>query len=589
MNPDNSPHRSKNPPQTCRANKSQSFKSSKFSPSKKMSPAGTQKNCYEKSCCGHTSRSHFNTFLIDLQNEIKRIEGSISVSFDEKTVLNAVLSSVRQAVDYILLVQSKFSHTDWADLENFKSNLKLQEAKLKNENEKLKITARHLDQYDSMLRSKEEQVKSEEKKYLHKLDLLKQEDLLNEELKLKCIQLEQEIRLLKKQKVSNKDIVESSYITEIENLKKENIKLKEILYNKNTLNHLDSQRTKDQLTLNKEKCKLENVKIELNQLKLAIEKEKNRVGTQNCEDVDGKGNEEVREDRRESRNSEFAESINSESDRHHSIRSQDIDYRECLLIQSEKELQKSVLQIKESIQAYNEELEAKEKLIEEQSSSNLATTKMLQQKLINLKLIEESLNSSKLEIDEINSSVLPSFESYSQAVSQLLADLYSKKQELTEMLEKVNMLLENLEMQEVCFQEEAEKYKENFEDKIKEVMEKELKLEEKRVEIEEYEKSLNQREEKLGLEINEKIMVVGKELEEGLKNVRLREKEIERIKEELDAQRSENEKIAVKLKITHLELENNRIKQIEKLRIKKEKLRELKEKVEGKKVSVVDE
>ena len=84
-------------------------------------------------------------------------------------------------------------------------------------------------------------------------------------------------------------------------------------------------------------------------------------------------------------------------------------------------------------------------------------------------------------------------------------------------------------------------------------------------------------------------MVVGKELEEGLKNVRLREKEIERIKEELDAQRSENEKIAVKLKITHLELENNRIKQIEKLRIKKEKLRELKEKVEGKKVSVVDE
>ena len=589
MNPDISPQRSKNPPQTCRANKSQSFKSSKFTPTKKMSPAGTQRNCYEKSCCGHSSRSHFNTFLIDLQNEIKRIEGSISVSFDEKTVLNSVLTSVKQAVDYILLVQSKFSHTDWADLENFKSNLKLQEAKLKNENEKLKITARHLEQYDSMLRSKEEQFKAEEKKYLNKLDLLRQEDLLNEELKLKCIQLEQEIRLLKRQKVSNKDIVESSYITEIENLKRENIKLKEILHNKNTLNHLDSQRTQDQLTLNKEKCKLENVKIELNQLKLAIEKEKNRVGNQNCEDVDGKGNEEAREDKRESRNSELAESNISESDRHHSIRTQELDDRECQIIQSEKELQKSVLQIKESIDAYNQELETKEKLLEEQSHSNLATTKMLQKKLINIKLIEESLNSSKLEIDEINSSILPSFESYSQAVSQLLADLYSKKQELTEMLEKVSMLLESLEMEGACIQEEAEKYKEDLEVRIKEIMEKELKLEEKRVEIEEYEKSLNEKEEKLGLEINEKIMVVGKELEEGLKNVKEREKEIERIKEELDSQRTENEKIAVKLKITHLELENNRIKQTEKLRIKKEKLRELKEKVEGKKVNVLNE
>jgi hypothetical protein len=100
---------------------------------------------------------------------------------------------------------------------------------------------------------------------------------------------------------------------------------------------------------------------------------------------------------------------------------------------------------------------------------------------------------------------------------------------------------------------------------------------------------LNEKEEKLGLEINEKIMVVGKELEDGLKHVKEREKEIERIKEELEVQRSENEKIAVRLKMTHLELENNRIKQIEKFRLKKEKLRELKEKVEGKRVSILDE
>ena len=589
MNPDISPQRSKHPPQTCKSITSQSLRSSKFSPSKKMSPAATQKNCYEKSCCGHVSRPHFKTFLIDLQNEIKRIDGSIPVSFDEKTVLNSVLSSVKQAVDYIFLVQGKFSHTDWADLENFKSNLKLQEAKLKNENEKLKITARHLEQYDLMLKSKEEQVRSEENKYIQKLELLKQEDFFNEELKLKCIQLEQEVKLLKKQKVANQDIVESSYITEIENLKKENSKLREILCNKNSLNSIDSQRTVDELAQTKEKYKLGNVKFELNQLKLVIEKEKNRFSSQSCDDVDGKGNEEVREDKRASRNSEYAESNFSESDRNHSMRSQEIDYRECLLFQSEKELQKSVFQIRESIEAYSQELEIKEKSIEEQSSKNLATTKMLQQRLINLKLIEDSLNSSKLEIDEINSSILPSFEAYSQAVSQLLADLYLKKQELNEMLEKVSIMLENLEMREVCIQEETEKFKENFEAKFQEVMEKELMLEEKRVEIEEYEKSLNEKEEKLGLEINEKIMVVGKELEDGLKHVKEREKEIERIKEELEVQRSENEKIAVRLKMTHLELENNRIKQIEKFRLKKEKLRELKEKVEGKRVSILDE
>ena len=591
MNPDISPQRSKNPPKTCKAINSQSLKSSKFSPSKKMSPAAFQKNCYEKSCCGHVSRSHFKSFLIDLQNEIKRIDGSISVSSDEKTVLNSVLSSVKQAVDYIFLVQGKFSHTDWADLENFKSNLKLQEAKLKNENEKLKITAKHLEQFDLMLRSKEEQVRSEEKKYLQKLDLLKQEDLFNEELKLKCVHLEQEVRLLKSQKVSNKDIVESSYITEIENLKRENIKLRGILCDKNSLNSLDSQRTVDQLALTKEKHKLGNLKLELNQLKLVIEKEKNRVGSQSGDDMEGKGknNEEVREHKRSSRNSEYAESNFSENDKNHSMRSQEIDYRECLLFQSEKELQKYVLQIKESIEAYSQELEIKEKSIEEQSSKNLETEKMLEQKLINLKLIEESLSLSKLEIDEINSSILPSFESYSQAVSQLLADLYLKKQELNEMLEKVSIMLENLEMREVCIQEEAEEFKENFEARIQEVMEKELKLEETRVEIEVYEQSLIEKEEKLGLEINEKIMVVGKELEEGLKHVKEREKEIERIKEELEAQRSENEKIAVRLKMTHLELENNRIKQMEKFRLKKEKLRELKGKVEGKKVSILDE
>ena len=125
MNTDCSPNRLKTAPQTCKASKTQSFRTTKFSPNKKSSPASSQKNCYEKSCCGHMTRAHFNSFLIDLQNEIKRIDRTISISFDEKTVLSTILSAVRQSVDYILLVQNDFSYSDRADLENFKSNLKM--------------------------------------------------------------------------------------------------------------------------------------------------------------------------------------------------------------------------------------------------------------------------------------------------------------------------------------------------------------------------------------------------------------------------------------------------------------------------------
>jgi hypothetical protein len=606
MNPDTSPSRVKNLPQTCKALKTSSFKSSsKFSPSKKMSPAATQKNCYEKSCCGHVSRSHYNSFLVDLHSEIKKIDGSIPVSFDEKTVLSSVLSSVKQAVDYILLVQSKFSHTDWADLENFKSNLKLQEAKLKNESEKLKITARHLEQYDSMLKSKEEQMKNEEKKCVAKMDLLKQEDLFNEELKLKNIQLEQEVRLLKKQKVSAKDVLEGAYITEIESLKKENLKLKEILYNKNNLEALDSQRTLDQLMLNKEKYKLEHVKLELEQMKLTIENEKKKINLEGRYSTDTKENLENNEvstarlhvkpikNRKESSDwkdlDSEAQSNNSEIEKSSLMKSQELDYRECLLIQSEKELSRSVFQIKEQIEAYNQELEIKEKNLEDQAASLLAREKNLNDKIIDLKLAEESLNVSKAEIDEISSSVLPSFEAYSQAVSQLLADLYLKKQELSEMLEKVYKLQENIEIQESVLQEEQNLLSENFQKEMEKVKEREERVLEREEKIRVVEDLVRNKEEQLGNEINENIMKVSLELQEKLKSVQDKEMEIERIKEALDVERAGNEKIAVRLKMTHLEMENNRIKQMEKFRIKKEKLRELKEKLEGKSGNKLEE
>lgn len=555
MNFEYSPNRSKNMPQTCKGHKSQSFKPSKLSPSKKISPAASQKNCYEKSCCGHMTRAHFNSFLLDLQTEIKKIDGTVPLSFDEKTVLNAVLYAVRQSVDYILLVQSSFTHTDRADLENFKSNLKIQEAKLKNEAEKLKITAKHLEQYDLMLKSKEEQVKNEERKYAVKLDSLKQEDLLNEELKLKCIQLEQEVRLLKRQKISVKESFDESLLSEIDTLKNENLKLKEILYNKNSLNTLDSQRTADQLMLNKEKYKLEHVKLELAELKLTIEKEKSKLKVGESGLTEDLGN------------------VSMVSEKSTSLKVQELDYRECLLIQSEKELKKSIESVQEHIEEYNKELEIKEKLFEEQNFRIQAKEKIVKQKLVDLKLIEESLISSKCEIDEFNTLVLPSFEDYSQAVSQLLADLYSKKQEVLDLLEKLYKLEETLEIQESCMHEELENNKNEQSLVIDQLQEKEKNLEK-------LEKQLLDKEENLNKEFNERITMISRELEEKLKSVKEKETELEEMREKLESEKNENEKIAIRLKMTHLELENNKIKQLEKFRIKKEKLRQLKEKWE---------
>lgn len=555
MNTDYSPNRPRNPPQTCKAIKSQLFKPSKQSPSKKISPANAQKNCYEKTCCGHLTRTHFNSFLLDLQTEIKKIDGSITLSFDEKSVLSSVLLAVRQSVDYIFLVQNSFSHTDRADLENFKSNLKIQEAKLKNEAEKLKITARHLEQYDLMLKNKEEQVKSEEKKYALKLDSLKQEDLLNEELKLRCIQLEQEVRLLKRQKISVKEGAEESFLADLETLRKENQKLKEILYSKNSLDSLDNQRTVDQLMLNKEKYKLEHVKLELAQLKLTIEKEKSKIRPN------------------ETLHLEDSINLSATSEKNVNFKAQELDYRECLLIQSEKELKKSIELIQEQIEIYSKELEKKESELEELVNQIRVREKVVNKKFLDLKLIEESLIVSKSEIDEFNTLVLPSFEDYSQAVSQLLADLYSKKQEILDLAEKLYKLEETLEIQETCINEELEINKNEQELMIDQLKEKEEYLER-------LEKQLLDKETNLNEEFNERITVISEELEEKLKSVKEKEKELEEMRDKLEYDRNENEKIAIKLKMTHLEMENSKIKQMEKFRVKKERLKELKEKWE---------
>ena len=194
------------------------------------------------------------------------------------------------------------------------------------------------------------------------------------------------------------------------------------------------------------------------------------------------------------------------------------------------------------------------------------TPKELNKKISELQLIESTLQSSKQEIDETTQVILPAFETYSQALSQLLADLYWKKQEIEGEIIKIEAIYEALSIQETCFEEEKKIIKEEYEEKF--------------YAVQELEKNLKNRESELNKIVKEKITELSNELEEKLKKIQEKEQELNIIKEEVLKEKEENKNIAMMLKLTHLELENEKNIQHEKIRNKKDKLRILKQKLE---------
>lgn len=570
-----SPSRIRTTPQTSRTKCSQTF----ITPNKLAGTKSMQHSCdskkkyYEKSCCGHITRTQYNNFLIDIQNEIKRLDNSVELNFDEKTVFAKVLSVIRQSVDYIMLIQSSLSNADWVDLENFKSNLKLQEAKLRNESEKIRITSRHLDQYDNLLRSKEDQLKNDEKVLKSKLDLLRQEDLYNEELKLKCIQLEQELRLLKKQKITENSMLETSLNSEIDCLKIENSKLKKIISNKPEINNYDEESITERMLIDKEKSNPETTKSATEQRILITENEIPRskshsldLGKLAIHDIENSdcpsayseasfGNKQKKIPNTETENKNLGDKI-------------PIPY------QNESELISYLAEVFKSIEEYNQEIEIREKMLREKALELDEKEKKLNLQIIDMKLVDDSINNSKTEIVEFYSTVMPAFEEYSQALSQLLADLYMKKQEYTEYAEKAEKIIEGLESNAYYTKEETEIQNQEIENQI-------LEIQEKQQSLVAYEKNLIEKEQSINQNINEAMIKMTNELQLQLVKVQNKEKEVDHIKEKLEAEKAENEKVAMMLKVTHLEFENSKIKENEKIRIKKEKLKILKAKLES--------
>ncbi|OMJ88749.1 hypothetical protein SteCoe_9211 [Stentor coeruleus] len=568
-----SPSRMRATPQSNYSNISQSF----LSPNKSENIKSLQnsfdlkKNCYEKSCCGHISRAHYNNFLIDIQNEIKRLDSSIELNFDEKIVFNKVLSVIRQSVDYIMLIQNKFTNMDWVDLENFKSNLKLQEAKLKNESEKIRIASKHLDQYEMLLRGREEQLKSDEKELKSKLEETRKDDLYYEELKLKCIEQEQEIRILKKHKLSESILIESNLNSELEYLKTENTKLKLIISQKPTQS-LDEKSVSENMPFDKEKFKLQQVRLEVSQIKESIEKEKARMKAQSLE-IEKLSMPEPDAYENSLTLSDSSCNINQYKHYDYETKSKFLDIKESFSIQNESDLYNYLSKIRKGIEEYNKEAEIKETRLKDLILKNEEKEKILDKQIADMKLVHDNLRSSKIEIEEFYASIMPSFEEYSQDLSKLLADMYMKKQELVDNIVKTEKVLgclgSNGYIKEEFVMEKCE-----YNDRI-------LEIKKNHDNMRDYERNIKEKQGGRNKNMNEAVMKMTRELQNQLENIKKKEKEIDMIREQLELEKTENKKVAMMLKVTHLELENTKIKENEKIRIKKDKLKTLKIKLEN--------
>ena len=557
-------------PQTCRSKLSVSLLNiSKRSPQKRgcCSTEDSHQTLYDKGCCGHMSRSHYNTFIKDLETEMRKLDSNISLKCEEQTVLARVLLGVRNCVEYILMVQSQFTHMDWTDLETFKSALKAQETKIKYESEKLRITSKNLEQYDSLLKDKDQQIQNDEINLKKRIEMLELESFQHDELKIRCIQLEQELRNMRREASAGK--LDASFCKDQEKsleydfLKTENLSLKELLSQK--LYELEN--ADDTNSLRCQKINLEQEKLQLAQNRYAFEQEKIRFKRLQADS-----------DRKQFQFPEHFENSSSESpsfiqtDRPHNLefRSKELDYREFMFLQFEKEFTDSLVLIKSLIEEYSKELEVREIRLNNDSVRISAQDKSINERLIDLKLIEAGLQSSRQELDDLYSNIFPSLEVYSQAISQLLADLYLKKKETEEELTKLYNIIEITEIHEASLVDDEKYTFRSSGDHLAIVRENELNI----TACENcYERSFET------IEFKDEVVKMSKHLEEKLEEVVAKDKLLESYKQEIQKSQDENEKVAMQLKISYLELENEKSRQTEKNSAKKIKLREIKQKL----------
>ena len=330
----------------------------------------SDQNRYEKYCCGHTTRAKYFSFLIDLQKIVRKINLNLHISDDESQIFNSIKSSVQACVDRILLIEKKFNSEQIVDFNNFVSSLAMKEAKLKSEEEILKIGFKEVENIEKILLGKEERLRDEQEKINFMMKVLRTEQMEMEQIRIKCLKLQNEVDCYKLNEPKNTYWTEES--SEGSGRRK------------NTIYHKVSKSpfsfpiaTKDPKKVPKNLLKIECV------FSISLKRHKNK-------------------------------SI--------SLKFQELELRECIINKTEQELKEYGQAIIKSINDYNKELESRESILKIDKINLEKAQKEQINKQIELKLVQDHLKNAKEDLQDILK-VIPELEQCLKLILENSTDL----------------------------------------------------------------------------------------------------------------------------------------------------------------------
>ena len=341
----------------------------------------SDQNRYEKYCCGHTTRAKYFTFLIDLQKIAQKINLNLLISYDESQIFHSIKSSVQACVDRILLIEKRFSTEQIVDFNNFVSSLAMKEAKLRSEEEILKIGFKEVENIEKILFGKEERLRVEHEKINFMMKVLRTEQMEMEQIRIKCLRLQNEVDIYKLNEPKN------TYWTEESS--EGSGRRKNTIYHKVSKNpFIFNQKVKDSNKVSKNLLTMESV---------------------------------------------FTISLKRQKNTNISLKLQELELRECIINKTEQELKEYGQAIIKSISDYNKELESRESILKTDKINLEKARKDQIKKQIELKLVQDHLKNAKEDLQDILK-VIPEVEQCLKLILENSSDLREKSIQVFQIL-----------------------------------------------------------------------------------------------------------------------------------------------------------
>jgi hypothetical protein len=397
----------------------------------------------------------------------------------------------------------------------------MKEARIKSQENVLKINEKEIENIENLLVEKEERLQKEQEKINSMMNSLRCEQIENEQIRAKCLRLQKEVDFYKLHEAKNTNFTDSpSWAKDSE-----------------TISTIVEPRIKRQ-EKNLPKTKKSKEKSIFD---LKIEKT-------------------------------FSFSIKSRSKQSNSLKDQEIELKECILHKTEQELKEHAKKIAAHINEYRVELDIRETDLDHRLLEIEFNEKKIKEKYFEMKLIEDHLKQAQIEIFEILE-VFPFFEEYLAFVFKILNQLGKEKNHISVLFQKISEIQEKFQQGLLDITKSKERF-EGFALKMKKnelkVQNNDLKIENNDLKIENNDFSVQD-----CLEMKE----IAQELQEKLRVVLEKEKEILIVKEKLRTDFENNEKTVNLLQGLKIELEHTKITQEQKIKYKMEKLMMMKKRL----------